>query len=441
MRTIKAGTRRTITTGLMPLLLAAGALAGCDTPPEGVAAEDVGSIQLALQSAPTDGLCLRLTVDQPSTTLKVVKLLTLTPNNPSQMQVGNLPVGSVGLVGEVFNVTCPSVTAATPLTWVSDRLAVTISPDLTQMVTLSLRKAGKVDLGVDFVADTQVEEIKVSLPVTALAGAPSGQMLMGLASSAQLWQLSTAFDMKSIATLLAAPGFIAVAPDGNIAATVNSDTQLQVLTGAGALRSTLTLGFTAGGVVVDSTGTGWVSSTSAPRVMRVANVAGSTAPTMLAITTPTIVAPGIGLAADGTPRVGIGSPGSLLTLSAAGSIVSSLSTPIVPRGIASLADGTLYILGFNTGANVYKVTTAGAISSVASMTTAPTTATIISTPKGVVFAPTSGGLSLIKTAASSPQSIRLPGNAVISNLALSAADGRVWASDSATSRLLVVTLP
>jgi len=104
--------------------------------------EDVGTIRVALQAAPADGLCLRLTVDHPSSGLKIVQKLALTPNQPSQMQVGGLPTGSVGLLGEVFNVACGSITATTPLTWVSARVSITITPDVTQMVTLTLRKAG-----------------------------------------------------------------------------------------------------------------------------------------------------------------------------------------------------------------------------------------------------------------------------------------------------------
>lgn len=429
-----------VAAALAAVLVAGVVAAGCDAAPGD--ADEVGSIQLAIQTAPADGLCLRLTVDNASTGLKVVKALALTPNMPSQMQVGNLPVGSVGLVGEVFNVACASVTAATPLTWVSNKLTVTIMSDVTQTVTLTLLKAGKVNLGVDFVANTQVEEIKLSLPIAALAASPNGSILMGLTSSPLLWQLSTAFNMKSIATLSSTPGAIAVAPDGNIAATVNSDTQLTVLTSAGVAKSTLTLNFTAGGLVVDSAGVGWVGSISNPQVIRVANVAGAAAPTMLGITTPGIVAPGIGLATNGTPRVGAGSPGVLLSLSAAGAITANQSMPIVPRGLAGQPDGTLYILGFNSGNNIYRVTAAGAATPAFSMMTAPTRAAIISTPKGVVAASTGGGLILFKNdATGTPQVIQLPGNAGVTSLALSAADGRVWAADSTTNRLLVVTLP
>lgn len=430
------GTRTAVVAALAGALAIGASTAGCDTAP----ADDVGSIQLAIQTAPADGLCLRLTADSTATGLKIVKTIALTPNMPSQTQVGGLPVGSVGLVGEVFNVACASVTATTPLTWVSNKQTVTIMADFTQTVTLTLLKAGKVNLGVDFVANTQVEEIKLSLAVTALSATPSGPMLFGLTSSPYLWTVSTAFNYKTLVSVGSEPGFIATAPDGNIAVTVNSNTQMQVLTWAGALKSTLSLGFTAGGVVVDNTGVGWVSSISSPQVMRVANVGGLPAATMLAITAPgMIVAPGIGLATNGTPRVGAGSPGTLLALTSAGAITNNWSMPIVPRGIAGLSDGSLAILGFNTGNNVYRVTAAGVASPVFSMGTAPTRATIVSTSKGVVFASTTGGLLLLKVDGSL-QSIQLPGNAIATALAVSVADGRVWVADT-TNRLLIVTLP
>jgi hypothetical protein len=345
-------------------------------------------------------------------------------------------------VGEVFNVVCGSVTAATPMTWVSNKLTVTVMPDFTQTVTLTLLKAGKVNLGVDFVANTQVEEIKLSLPVTALAAAPGGTMLMTMASSGYVWQLSTPFNMTTVgATSLGSDaGFVAAAADGNIAVTTTTDTKLVVMSSAGVVKSTLNLGFTAGGLVVDSAGVGWVGSISSPAVMRVANVAGATAPSMLSITAGSISAPGIGLATNGTPRVGAASPGVLLTLTAAGAITNTLSPPIVPRGIAGQMDGSLYILGFNTGNNVYKVTAAGVITPAYAMSTAPTRAAIASTPKGVVVGSTSGGLVLFK-ADGTPQNIQLPGNAIPGTIAVSKADGRVWVGDSTSSRILVVTLP
>lgn len=425
---------------LAATLLGGALTTGCDTGAS--EADDVGSIQLAIQTAPADGLCLRLTADSATTGLKIVKTIALVPNTASQTQVGGLPIGSVGLVGEVFNVACASVTATTPLTWVSSKVTVTITQDYIQPVNLNLFRAGKVNLGVDFMPSTPVEEISLPLRATALAGAPNGKMLLGLTSSQYLWTLSNAFNRTSLTDVGSEPGHIATAADGNIAVTVTTATQLKILNSAGVAKSTITLGMTAGGVVVDSAGVGWVSSTSDPRFLRIANVAGTTAPAAVSFTTSGIAAPGVGLAANGTPRIGTGtgSTNSLLALNAAGATTATISTPILARGIATLTDGTLYIMGLNTGNYVYKITPANVVSPVFSTTTAPTRAPIITTPKGVVLASATGGLVLVKQDGAT-QSLLLPGNPVIGALALSATDGRVWAADSATNRLLVVTLP
>jgi hypothetical protein len=432
---------------LVAMALAVGlAGTGCDAGvlPDG---EDVGRIQLALQTAPADGLCLRLTIDQPSTGLKLVKTIGLTPNTASQTQVGGLPVGSVGLVGEVFNVACASVTATTPLTWISDRLAVTITPDLTQTVTLILRKAGKVNLGVDFVASAAVEEIRLSLPPLRIAAAPDGTMVLTMASSSAFWRVSTPFNLRQVAPVpgLGQPRLITTAPDGSVLVTSNSDRSLFVLTGQGALKSTLALPFTAGDVAVDPAGIGWVGATNAPQVIRITNVQGTMPATMVALTMPTATTPALTIAPDGTPRVGgaMGTTGLLYALTSGGSVVTTTQRqiPVIPRDLVATSDGTMWAVAQVAGNNVYKAPTTANASAVYSMATAPTDVAIVHTSKGPVFADSAGGLVLIKSDGV-PQGISLPGNAVATSLAVNVGDGRVWAAVPASPpRLLVVTLP
>jgi streptogramin lyase len=409
--------------------------------------DDVGSIQLALQMAPADGLCLRLTVDQPSTSLKLVKTIGLTPNAASQTQVGGLPVGSVGLLGEVFNVACTSVTATTPLTWISDRLAVTITPDLTQTVTLTLRRAGKVNLGVDFVANAAVEEIRLSLPPLRIAAAPDGTMVLTMTSSAAFWRVSTAFNLKQVATIPGAgqPRLITTAPDGSVLVTSNSDRSLFILSGQGALKSTLALPFTASDVAVDPAGIGWVGAMNAPQIIRISNVQGVTPASMLALTMPTSMTAALSIAPDGTPRVGgaVGTTGLLYALTSSGGVVTTTQRqiPVVPRDMTATTDGTMWAIAQVAGNNVYKAPTTANASPVYAMAAAPADVAIVTTSKGVVFADAAGGLVLVKPDGV-PQGITLPGNAVASSLAVNVGDGRVWATVPASPpRLLAVTLP
>jgi streptogramin lyase len=412
--------------------------------------EDVGRIQLALQMAPADGLCLRLTVDQPSTTLKVVKMIGLTPNQASQTQVLGLPVGSVGLTGEVFNVACGSVVAASVLTWVSDRLPVTIAPDLTQTVTLTLRRAAKVNLGVDFVANPAIEEIKLAAAPIKIAAAPDGTMVLTMASSNAFWRVSTAFNLKLVTTLPAAgssqPRLITTAPDGSVLVTSNSDQTLFILSGAGALKSTLSMPpLTVGDMVVDPAGVGWVGATNSSVIVRLTNIQGTMPVSAAPVTMPTTTTAALALGSDGLVRVGGaggGAVGSIYSITSTGSVVGSTQRPlqVIPRDLVVTSDNTMWAMAQVAGNNLFKVPVTANTTAVLSMATAPTEVAIVNTSKGVVVADSGGNLVLIKPDGVL-QVIPLPGNAVATSLAVSAADGRVWAGVPANPRLLVVTLP
>jgi hypothetical protein len=426
--------------------IASGVVAGCGaTDQAGDRADEagLGSVQLALQVAPANGRCLRLTVDQPSTMLKVVRTVTLTPNTPSQTTISGLPVGSVGLFGEVFDVACASVVATTPLTWVSDRVPVTLTVDLTQTVTLTLRRAGMLNVGIDFVANPAIQEIKLSLPPSKIAAAPDGTMVMTMVSSSAFWRVSNAFDLKQVASTTSQPRLIATAPDNSVLVTTNNDRTVLVMTGSGALRATLTLNLTAGDILVDPAGFGWVGATDAPQIIRISNVQGLAAPTMVAITMPIATTPGLALAPEGTVRVGggvAGGPGGIVRLTSSGSFVRTTPVPVMPRDLVASANDVAFFVSLTPGNNLWRSSETAAAQPLFAMTPTPTDAAIVNTPKGVVVAAPGGGLLLAKPDGFL-QFIALPGNAVATSLAVSVADGRVWAGDAAGRRLLVVTLP
>jgi hypothetical protein len=427
--------------GAVASALALAALSGCAG--GGAEMEGVATVELALTNAPSDGLCLRLTTTQVASGLKVVKTSGLTANMMNHPVVVGLPVGDVTLFGEVFGVTCPNVTAATALTWVSDLQSATLLPDLTSSITLTLHKASKVNVGVDFVTDMAVEEVDFPVTVSQMVGAPDGSIIASQRSrGSQLLRAKGAFDIANIVDVSGQSRYIAVANDGTIFA-ANGGTGLQSFTAAGALKASATLPFNAGDLALDpATNTLWVASVNTPQVLRIPNATTSlTLPAPILMPGSATSAPGIALAADGSPRVGnfVSATGQVVQLTAAGAIVGSTATPLPVRDVAVAADGTVYWASLVAGNNLGRIPPGG-VSQVIFNDVAATTWALLTTPKGVLFALPSGGLYLATTAGAF-QRVILPESATVFNSLALAKSGQIWASDANAARALVFTLP
>jgi len=294
-----------------------------------------------------------------------------------------------------------------------------------------------------------VEEIKLSLPPSRIAAAPDGTMVLTMVSSNAFWRLSTAFNLKQVATAPTSnptqTRFITTAPDGSVLLSSNDNKQVLVYTGQGGLRGTLTLPapMLVFDMVVDAMGIGWLGSSTTNQVIRVTNIQGLSPPAMQAITLPTPATNswGLALAPDGT--IGIaGTPSVFIRLSATGGVLQNLALPVVMQDLAFVDDGTIWFLSKAiSGNNVFKIPPGtGVAQPVLALAPAFTQVAIVNTPKGILFGTPGGGLTLMK-ADGSQQGVPLPGGAVVSSLAVNVGDGRVWATDSMASRLLVVTLP
>jgi hypothetical protein len=408
--------------------LAVSMAAGCDAGRDG----DVGMLQVALQAAPADGLCLRLTVDGAETT--VVKSFTLTSGQTSQFTLTQLPLGDVGIKGEAFGVACASVVAATPVTWTSDRVVVNLIPDFAPTLTLTLKKTARVNLGVDFVSSALIDEVKLGFQPQKVAAAPDGSVLV-TTTPGLIMRASTPFDAKVVASTQGTPRFIATAADGTFfVSVVNGSNLVAPFTATGAAKATIAVPFTVGDLLVDGANTLWVGSTSSPQMARIAT-ATTTPSAPLIFSVPGQAASGLALAADGSIRA-VSQPNYILSIPASGPSATILSTGGAGsvRDLTVASDGALWIAN-TTGAIQKLVGT--------SMMQIPATAgpevSIATSPKGVVVGLT-GGQLLVGQPDGVLVMIPLPNNPTISSIAV-AKNGKIWVTDVPRNRVLVVTLP
>jgi hypothetical protein len=413
--------------GLMAAALVASAAVGCDAG----RGEDVGVLHVALQAAPADGLCLKLTIDA-APDVTQVRSFTLTANQVSQFTLTQLPLGDVGIKADAFGVACASVVAATPVTWTSDRVVVNLIPDFAPTLTLLLKKTARVNLGVDFVANAQIDEVKLFGQPQKLAAAPDGTVLVTTTAN-QIVRASTPFDAKIVANTPGTPRFIATAADGTIFVSVNGTT-IAPFTAAGVAKATLAVPFTIGDLVVDPSNTLWVGSSSSPQFGRV-GTATTTPSAPLIIPGPGQAVSGLALAADGTVRA-VSQPNYILSLPAAGGSPTILSTAGAGnlRDLTVATDGALWLVG--AMGTIQKLVGTAMISLPG--TAAPEVA-VATSPKGVVVS-LAGGQLLVGQPDGVIIMLPLPGNPQVSSIAV-AKNGKIWVTDQLRSRVLVVTLP
>ena len=109
----------------------------------------LGIVRLTTTTIPTDVLCLSLTAEGLTTT---VRNFDVAPNQTPTLTATGLPTGSVTLTESAYNVSCSQVTTTTPPDWISDSpVVVELIPGQTVSATIVLRRAGKVVVTTTFV--------------------------------------------------------------------------------------------------------------------------------------------------------------------------------------------------------------------------------------------------------------------------------------------------
>ena len=135
------------------LSLALGATiagAGCGgAAPDGASADPLeGAIQLALMNAPTDAMCLQVTLEA---SRSLTKRFDLTPGASTQFLIDRVPVGRVIVDGAAYAMPCDELAGA-PLFVSEAPVPVRVDSKEVATVTLKLIRNGHVAVGVDFEA-------------------------------------------------------------------------------------------------------------------------------------------------------------------------------------------------------------------------------------------------------------------------------------------------
>ena len=129
-------------------VLGALAIAACGPPraPEGA---DVASVQLALAQVPGGVNCIAVTstpAGQPATEQR----FPVNAGQSSLFTISALPPGLVAFEAKAYGVACQNVSATTPVLWFGGPVTVQLGAGQTVSVTLMLRRAPGVNVGVDF---------------------------------------------------------------------------------------------------------------------------------------------------------------------------------------------------------------------------------------------------------------------------------------------------
>lgn len=112
------------------------------------AAEDVGMIEMALTSVPSDVTCVRITAKGPYRE-KVADVEVVPGPAMSQVLTG-FPLGQVKVMAEAFGAACEKVTSKTTPTWISDAKEVSIVEGTKTRVEFNMARNGRVDVSFNF---------------------------------------------------------------------------------------------------------------------------------------------------------------------------------------------------------------------------------------------------------------------------------------------------
>jgi hypothetical protein len=428
--------------GLVLGWLAAMGSLGCgeEAPAASSEEEMLGSVELEIMQAPVDAQCLRLTVDSELTLQKVVRTQGLTAAT-TRFAFSGLPLGQVGILGEAFNVTCPNITANTPMTWTSARTVVTLLPNAVTAVNLILNPAGKANVAVDFTSSAQFEDVPAGNPSSKITTTPSGTTaLFTLPVSATVWSATTGLNSALLTTMppdAGAPSHIATTSSGHIV--VAGSSKLAVFTSTGAFVRSVALGFSVtSDLVIDSAGNAWVGATTG-QLVRVASVASANPLVVSPVLGPQFTASvGLAVATSGVLAVS-SSLTRLRSYSPTGQLLEDRTIPAPLRDVVVAADQTIW--GYNGITRVLSqlpATGSGTLFQTTLLTPSNEVTGLISTTKGIFVGV--GGRQLFQLSGGAVKVLDVPLNADIGGLT-STTDGRVWATDRAIARVVAITVP
>jgi hypothetical protein len=133
--------------GLCCAIFLTGAGSGCSSGSSTAETERPGTVQLAVMNAPSDVKCIKVVA---AGTVAFSMNFAVAPGASSIFTMPGVSPGSNTFSGEAYSLACASATAATVANWIADPVVATVVSGATTNVTLVMRPAGTVGVGVDF---------------------------------------------------------------------------------------------------------------------------------------------------------------------------------------------------------------------------------------------------------------------------------------------------
>lgn len=177
------------------------AFAGCtDATSATEDSEGVGEVNLALTTVPTGVQCIQI-VAKGTTTVTKTFTVTAGSSGVNVLALGALPVGSVAISGQAYNVACASISGQTP-TWIADNFTINVQSGVTTSPTITFRPNNTVTATANFVGNVvQVATNQYVIDVLYSDGTVRGAGYQAALGRGQLTTFASLPGLTNVASL------------------------------------------------------------------------------------------------------------------------------------------------------------------------------------------------------------------------------------------------
>jgi|GEM_PF-6673160 len=157
---MKCGTEKFIFGLAVTAVFGAAACGDLEPPQTSAPPQDIGVIELALQSVPPEVACVRITA-KGTVREKVVELPVLPGPSITQILTG-FPLGKVIFGAESFAGKCGSLSSKTIPNWISDTIETSIVDGTKTRVEFKMQRNGRVDVSFNFPDEPSCSAVSVA---------------------------------------------------------------------------------------------------------------------------------------------------------------------------------------------------------------------------------------------------------------------------------------
>lgn len=121
-------------------------LCACGVTPTSQTREGTSELEIHFTSAPSEGSCLRITIDGPN---RDVRSFDVTAGRGSAFSLGNVPTSKLRLWADAYPGACQHVASGAPASWFSESISVTVEPGAVTHVPLTMQHNDQPRVDVD----------------------------------------------------------------------------------------------------------------------------------------------------------------------------------------------------------------------------------------------------------------------------------------------------